>query len=787
MFGKFIVYIFCFLALALSAESIVLKNIIVQSDRSEQTEVRAVEELRLFLGKATGTEFQVMKESDWDGAGPVIVCGRTAYAAKHLAEAKDLVAEEWLLAATADRNLIITGGVPRGTLYGAYEFLEKYAGCRFLAVKANYIPKLDSITVPAELRERGKPFFRYRLMSLGIQAAEHDEFYARNRIQGPRQVPAAWGGWYMFGSPNRCHTFGIYSQSFPKDRPELYSLNAAGARLIARDGMGPGQLCLSHPEVRKLMKQKLREYIRLDREKADKENKPYPEIYDISQNDNYDCCLCAGCKALEKKYGNQTGVLLDFINDIAADIGKDFPEIKIQTFAYMYTEDIPQAIAPRENVLIQLALLGKDLRQYRDTMRSIHHPNNARAKKTFTDWAGISPRLATWDYGKIWEERFPTPYTFVRGQEENLRFYAENKVQSIYMETELWGPGIGPIRTEIQNFCDLKNYQFARLMMDPYAGSEAIIDDFMEHYYGAAAGTMKEWLNYLERRQAEEPNYLGGDIIARRRYLNREFFVTTEQMLGRAEELVANEPELLARVRQERFMVDYCMLNLWDQLFKQEAFPLEREKVVSRLVKNQDHIRARYFENPDGSMLNPWLGNFRENDAVRIAAFSFPVVPLPEKFRNMKIAADFPWTKMQERRVERLCDDPDAMGGRAMRIAEIPDTSETHSKPFEIGIYDTIAKKILTQKIYPVKDLPKDEKYHWYVLNGITLAAKCRMWSHWTWSLSPAPIDDAFSMAAPFKKYDIYFSIKFEGPSYVPGSAKKDAVWMDRVVVVDSQ
>ena len=42
-----------------------------------------------------------------------------------------------------------------------------------------------------------------------------------------------------------------------------------------------------------------------------------------------------------------------------------------------------------------------------------------------------------------------------------------------------------------------------------------------------------------------------------------------------------------------------------------------------------------------------------------------------------------------------------------------------------------------------------------------------------------------FDSGNPDKEYDIYMSIKLEGPSYVPGSKKEDAIYMDRVIFAE--
>ena len=42
-----------------------------------------------------------------------------------------------------------------------------------------------------------------------------------------------------------------------------------------------------------------------------------------------------------------------------------------------------------------------------------------------------------------------------------------------------------------------------------------------------------------------------------------------------------------------------------------------------------------------------------------------------------------------------------------------------------------------------------------------------------------------FDSKNPDKEFDIYVSVKLEGPSYVPGSKKTDAIYVDRVIFAE--
>ena len=64
--------------------------------------------------------------------------------------------------------------------------------------------------------------------------------------------------------------------------------------------------------------------------------------------------------ARARKYGAYSGVVLEFINAIAADIAGDYPDIRVRVGAYTFYLDVPQGITPSANVMVGLAQLGSE-------------------------------------------------------------------------------------------------------------------------------------------------------------------------------------------------------------------------------------------------------------------------------------------------------------------------------------------------------------------------------------------------------------------------------------------
>ena len=75
----------------------------------------------------------------------------------------------------------------------------------------------------------------------------------------------------------------------------------------------------------------------------------------------------------------------------------------------------------------------------------------------------------------------------------------------------------------------------------------------------------------------------------------------------------------------------------------------------------------------------------------------------------------------------------------------------------------------------------RDEKYHWHHLGRIRITPMTIFWGHGSWALQ-FPLDRFWSRGAE-NEYDLYLSVKFQGPVSSPGSTRGNAVFIDRLVL----
>jgi hypothetical protein len=200
------------------------------------------------------------------------------------------------------------------------------------------------------------------------ERTKEETYRARNRQNSWFAGKLPRGGADNLGAPGgpgyHCHNFGAYlpADKYFAEHPEYYALDKDGkTRLptgIADHAKDPrwqskGSLCLTHPEARKLVLAKLLETIAADRAKCNTPDQPPPEIYDVSQPDCAVVCHCPDCRALAEREGSESGPLIDFINELADGVRAQYPEVKVQTFAYEWGMIPPRTLRPRENVVIR--------------------------------------------------------------------------------------------------------------------------------------------------------------------------------------------------------------------------------------------------------------------------------------------------------------------------------------------------------------------------------------------------------------------------------------------------
>ena len=154
---------------------------VVIAENASESEEFAAKELVSFMEQVTGVKLPVKRDSEvsYDVATKVISIGKNKLSKK---AGVTLTAQEVNTDGFAFRNvgnmIFINGYYDRGTLYGVYEFIEKYLGVKFLTYDTTYVPENQDVMIEENLNVLEKPAFEIRNL---YSSTTGDQLFASRR------------------------------------------------------------------------------------------------------------------------------------------------------------------------------------------------------------------------------------------------------------------------------------------------------------------------------------------------------------------------------------------------------------------------------------------------------------------------------------------------------------------------------------------------------------------------------------------------------------------------------
>jgi len=159
--------------------------VIVIPQSPTMIEQRAAKELNEYLNKIAGVMLPVVE----DNAAPVdheISIGNTNRVIP-LAISLDKLEQDGFYIKTNAHKLYIMGGNSYGTLYGVYELLEKYWGCRKYTPTVEVVPQRSTVVLPANIDNWQVPVITSRNML--YVCANDNAYFDWLRLT---QTPTSW-------------------------------------------------------------------------------------------------------------------------------------------------------------------------------------------------------------------------------------------------------------------------------------------------------------------------------------------------------------------------------------------------------------------------------------------------------------------------------------------------------------------------------------------------------------------------------------------------------------------
>ena len=343
---------------------------IVVATGEEQAQ-RAAEGIQKYVEKMSGARLEIFEEGEAASASQVhIYVGHTAAAKRRGIEIPsghdpsvrpDAFEEEGYVLQTKGNNIFIGGnsdGPYRGTIYGAYAFLEEL-GCRwyFPGEWGEIVPKRKTVTVP-HLDVESRPDFPVRHISSGggwtpatpEEIKIYDEWSTKLGldVRSSRLYPLVGDGFLGIHLP---------PSEYWEKHPEYYAMNEKGERHIGSgDVTHTTMLCLSNPEVLSEVLKNLKAAFAGKRQG----HRISPNGFGLSPPDGTPYCYCEECAANSQNFhypryfGHKRTMSEEFFS-FAATLSKGFPDKYVATMVYSLREMPPQGVKLLPNMTVLYA------------------------------------------------------------------------------------------------------------------------------------------------------------------------------------------------------------------------------------------------------------------------------------------------------------------------------------------------------------------------------------------------------------------------------------------------
>ena len=155
------------------------------------------------------------------------------------------------------------------------------------------------------------------------------------------------------------------------------------------------------------------------------------------------------------------------------------------------------------------------------------------------------------------------------------------------------------------------------------------------------------------------------------------------------------------------------------------------------------------------------------------------VIALPLELSKRKVAHDLTYQQLKAIPAYGVAkvSDIDAAGKVALKLGK----GVKHGI-LQYGSYDRVGEKMISVRKVQKGRLAKDENFHLYSLGKIKLSPSCYVWIHPSSYVQRSL--SKFYQPNGDNNYEVFVSVKVQGPAYVPGSNKDNAILLDRILLV---
>ena len=517
--------------------------IIVLSDSPQPLEQTAATELKTYLDKITNINWTISSENDVLETESQILIGNSSRAKNFFPEIDmETIPYDGIEIHLKNNKLLLTGHQQRGTLYAVNTFLEDVLGVRWWTSTEQKIPSYNTFELhPLNISYAPKLIYREAF----YMDAFDPIFATQMKCNGFNQnIAPEYGGHHRFAYFVHSFFSLIPPEKYFGEHPEWFS-EIDGERRHEH-----AQLCLANDEMRKELTKNAIDTLRKN---------PVAKFISISQNDCQGFCTCEKCSQIAEEEGAQSGLLIRFVNQVAEEIEKEFPDVFVETLAYQYTREPPKYAQPRQNVVVRLCTIEC----------SFVHPLTDGENRSFYDdmhgWSKIAKQLFIWDYVTNFSS-YMMPHPNLRVLAPNIRLFVEHGAIGLFEQ--------GDAYCTAGDFVRMRNWVISHLMWNPALDEKKLTEEFLAGYYGnKAAPILLEYFDTLLNRAESTGEHIGCFMETTDNWLDYETLCKATALFDQAIDAAiresGNDSEFVYRLRRERLPLEHVWLR---EYYKFERF-----------------------------------------------------------------------------------------------------------------------------------------------------------------------------------------------------------------------
>jgi Domain of unknown function (DUF4838) len=545
---------------------------IVTPTRPSDIATYAAEELAIHLGKATGSRPAIIAEpaDDQLRQHPMIYLGDTAFA-RHAGIMPAAMAPEASLIQTVGGHVCICGrdddGAPldlsqsAGTLFGVYDFLERFVGVRWLwpGDLGVHVPASKIISIPVGSYPSLPPMRQRHVRSAVDLKSDHPELgFSKQAEIDYFRAQSVFLRRHRMGKPGNAkyrHAFGKWWDKFGTTHPEWFQL--------VNDKRGPVKkgarysMCISDPNFHA-------EIISQWRNQNAKRSKEIPLFINAVENDIPGLCECSVCRALDspESADYRTSIppksrmaSLPFVTDRYAkswlEIQKlasaENPEATVVGYAYFnYFASPTSGVKLNSHVLIGFCPSGQ------------YFPHSAEEqewlKKQWRGWSQTGARVFM--RANYFLDGYCMPYIFAHQFADEFQNAAQHSMFGTDFDSLT-----GHWATQGPNL-----YLLMRLHTHPHEAPDALLAEYYSGF-GPAAPAVKAYFDYWEANTTEGRNAVKDafeslDATRWRTWAKAAHAIYDEHSFTTGEELLAKALTAASADPQSSQRVKYLQLGL---------------------------------------------------------------------------------------------------------------------------------------------------------------------------------------------------------------------------------